>query len=165
MRKKIAGTLTSVNKPYLLFIHGTNSNTEGAFGALLDNRQFGLWNFITTTYGENILTFDHKTFTQSPLENALELLQLLPANCMLHIITHSRGGLVGDILARTSTTNTNIGFSDVEMELFPEGSISKKCMVSINTEARKKKFTGLGKPRDKILCAIHGTRLFAEYVI
>lgn len=138
MRKKIAVTITEVNKPFLLFIHGTNSNTEGAFGALLDNRQFGLWNFITTTYGENILTFDHKTFTQSPLQNVVDLLQLLPNSCILHLITHSRGGLVGDILARCSATNTNIGFSDIEMGLFADGSDSKKCMADINTLAKKK---------------------------
>jgi pimeloyl-ACP methyl ester carboxylesterase len=93
-RKRAAGQLAAVNKPYLLFIHGTNSNTEGAFGDLLDYRQFGLWSYITSTYGDNILTFDHKTFTQSPLENVLELLQLLPANTTVHLITHSRGGLV-----------------------------------------------------------------------
>ncbi len=138
MRKKIAGTLTEINKPFVLFIHGTNSNTEGAFGALVDNSEFGLWNFITATYGENILTFDHKTFTQSPLQNVVDLLQLLPNNCSLHLITHSRGGLVGDVLARCSATNTNIGFSDVELALFDEGSASKKCMIDINALAKKK---------------------------
>ena len=138
MRKKIGGTITEVSKPYLLFIHGTNSNTDGAFGALIDNRQFGLWNFIVTAYGENILTFDHKTFTQSPLQNVAELLQQLPANCILHLITHSRGGLLGDILARCSAGNTNVGFSDVEMNLFADGSISKKCMADINALAKKK---------------------------
>ena len=138
MRKKIAGSIAEVNKPFLLFIHGTNSNTEGAFGALLDNRQFGLWNFITSTYGENILTYDHKTFTQSPLQNVADLLQLLPNNCTLHLITHSRGGLVGDVLARCSATNTNVGFSEIEMGLFTDGSDSKKYMVNINMLAKKK---------------------------
>ena len=138
MRKKIAGSIAEVNKPFLLFIHGTNSNTEGAFGALLDNRQFGLWNFITSTYGENILTYDHKTFTQSPLQNVADLLQLLPNNCTLHLITHSRGGLVGDVLARCSATNTNVGFSEIEMGLFTDGSDSKKYMVNINLLAKKK---------------------------
>ncbi len=138
MRKKIAGSIAEVNKPFLLFIHGTNSNTEGAFGALLDNRQFGLWNFITSTYGENILTYDHKTFTQSPLQNVADLLQLLPNNCTLHLITHSRGGLVGDVLARCSATNTNIGFSEIEMGLFTDGSDSKKYMANINMLAKKK---------------------------
>ena len=141
MRKKIASNITEVNKPFLLFIHGTNSNTDGAFGALLDNRQFGLWNFITTTYGENILTFDHKTFTQSPLQNVLEMLQQLPANCILHLITHSRGGLVGDVLARCNAGNTNIGFSDIEMGLFADGSDSKKFMADINELAKKKNIT------------------------
>ena len=138
MRKKIAGSIAEVNKPFLLFIHGTNSNTEGAFGALLDNRQFGLWNFITSTYGENILSYDHKTFTQSPLQNVADLLQLLPNNCTLHLITHSRGGLVGDVLARCSATNTNVGFSEIEMGLFTDGSDSKKYMVNINMLAKKK---------------------------
>jgi hypothetical protein len=140
-RKRTAGLLTTVNKPFLLFIHGTNSSTEGAFSDLLDYRQFGLWNIITSTYGDNILTFDHKTFTQSPLENVMELLALLPSNCTLHLITHSRGGLVGDILARASITNTNIGFSDIEMNLFPEDSSHKKCMAAINTLARQKNIT------------------------
>lgn len=141
MRKKAGGNITNVSKPFLLLIHGTNSNTDGAFGALIDNRQFGLWNFIVATYAENILTYDHKTFTQSPLQNALELLQLLPAKCTVHLITHSRGGLVGDIIARCSAGNSNIGFSDVEMELFPDNSVSKKCMAAINELARKKNIT------------------------
>ena len=138
MKKKPAGQLTAVNKPFLLFIHGTNSSTEGAFGALTDIRQFGLWNYIVSTYGENILTYDHKTFTQSPLQNIAELLQLLPAKCTLHLITHSRGGLLGDILARCSSTNTNIGFSDVEMELYADGSAGRKNMLAINELAKKK---------------------------
>lgn len=138
MKKKPAGQLSAVNKPFLLFIHGTNSSTEGAFGSLTDTRQFGLWNYIVSTYGENILTYDHKTFTRSPLQNIAELLQLLPAKCTLHLITHSRGGLLGDILARCSATNTNVGFSDVELELYADGSAGRKNMLAINELAKKK---------------------------
>ena len=141
MRKKIAGTITDVNKPFLLFIHGTNSNSEGAFGALMDQRQFGLWNYIVSTYGDNVLTFDHKTFTQSPLQNAFELLKLLPTNCTVHLITHSRGGLVGDLMARASAGNINIGFSEIEMSLFPENSTSRKYMADINELAKQKNVT------------------------
>ncbi|MEO6546606.1 MAG: CHAT domain-containing protein [Ferruginibacter sp.] len=141
MRKRIATGIKDISKPFLLFIHGTNSNSEGAFGALIDKKQFGLWNYICTTYGDNILTFDHKTFSQSPLQNALELIQQLPANCLLHLITHSRGGLVGDILARASSANNNIGFSDIEMELMATEGDSKKYMEDINTLARQKNIT------------------------
>lgn len=140
-RKKVAGPLKDTNKPYLLFIHGTNSNTEGAFGDLLAYKQFGLWNFISSTYGDNILTWDHKTFTQSPLENVIDLLQQLPAGVTLHLITHSRGGLLGDILARTSSANTNIGFSDAELALFAEGSNESICMQKINELAKEKNIT------------------------
>ena len=111
-RKMTATSFKDNNKPYLLFIHGTNSNTEGAFGELINNKAGGLWNFITSTYGENILAFDHKTLTQSALQNAQQLLELLPVNCTVHLITHSRGGLVGDIIARADASNNTIGFTD-----------------------------------------------------
>lgn len=137
-RKRTAGQLKEVKKPYLLFIHGTNSNTEGAFGDLAEYKQFGLWDFVTTTYGDNILTWDHKTFTHSPLENVVDLLQLLPSGIVLHLITHSRGGLVGDILARASSGNINIGFSDAELAMFEDGSNTKICMETINTLAKEK---------------------------
>ncbi|MCW3092002.1 MAG: Lecithin:cholesterol acyltransferase [Ferruginibacter sp.] len=141
MRKKIAGNISNVSKPFLLFIHGTNSNSDGAFGALIDKKQFGLWNYILTSYGDNVLTFDHKTLTHSPLQNALELMQQLPANSILHLITHSRGGLVGDILARVSSGNTNIGFSDIEMNLMDGEGDARKYMEDINALAKQKNIT------------------------
>lgn len=138
MRRKCAVNITDVKRPFLLFIHGTNSNTEDAFRGLKENRQLGLWNYITSTYGENILSFDHKTFTQSPLKNALELLQSLPADCTIHLITHIRGGLIGDILARVNAGNINIGFNDAEMKLLAESSSSKEYMEEINALAATK---------------------------
>ena len=140
-RKMTATSFKDTKKPYLLFIHGTNSNTEGAFGELINNKAGGLWNFITSTYGENILAFDHKTLTYSALQNAQQLLELLPANCTVHLITHSRGGLVGDIIARADASNNTIGFTDAEMAALDSRPADITCMKAIIKIATAKMIT------------------------
>lgn len=106
----------SVDKPYLLFIHGTNSDTVGAFSSLKTN---GTFEKIVTQYESNILAFQHRTLTESPLANAVLLAKSLPNDSTLHIISHSRGGLVGDILSKYAANNGNSqkGFNDDEINL------------------------------------------------
>ena len=104
---------TDPSKPILLFIHGTNSSTEGSFGEIFGTP---LWAYLTQAYGNNILGYQHATLMQSPLSNALDLMQQLPPNARLHIITHSRGGLVGEIISRfDGDMPGSIGFSDKEI--------------------------------------------------
>ncbi|ADB36653.1 CHAT domain-containing protein [Spirosoma linguale] len=94
---------------YLLFIHGTMSSAKGAFDKLKDTP---VWTFINQTYENRVLAFQHKTLTQSPLENVLELVKELPKTATLTLISHSRGGLVGDILNRFCLSDTSKrGFS------------------------------------------------------
>ncbi|MDQ3278876.1 MAG: hypothetical protein M3Q06_11155, partial [Bacteroidota bacterium] len=137
-RKRAADVITDVSKPFLLFIHGTNSSATGAFGSMLDNSDTGLWKTITDTYGENILAFEHKTLTESPLQNARQLLDLLPSGITLHLITHSRGGLVGDLLARAHAGNSTVGFTDLELELMRDRATDLEMMKAINQSARAK---------------------------
>jgi CHAT domain-containing protein len=106
-------TVEKTGSPYLLFLHGTASSTKGSFGDLLNT---DLWLHIQKTYGNNVLAFQHESLTKSPLHNALELVSALPKNASLHIISQSRGGLVGDILSRLFTSNDNSrGFSQAEI--------------------------------------------------
>ncbi|GAB3010392.1 hypothetical protein GCM10027051_10160 [Niabella terrae] len=103
-------------KPLLLFIHGTASSTTGSFVSLKTNT---LWTDIQERYGSNILAFEHQTLTKSPLENLLELLRLLPDSSQpIDIITHSRGGLVGDLLVRFSENPS--GFPAASLDLLKE---------------------------------------------
>ncbi|MCU7617369.1 CHAT domain-containing protein [Chryseobacterium sp. PBS4-4] len=99
------------DKAYLLFIHGTNSDTLGAFSALKKNETFTK---IRDIYGDSVLAFQHRTLTESPLKNAVDLAKKLPDNGEFHIISHSRGGLVGDVLCKYSE---NTGFSKDHIEL------------------------------------------------
>jgi CHAT domain-containing protein/pimeloyl-ACP methyl ester carboxylesterase len=95
---------------YLLFLHGTASSTAGAFGELNGSM---VWNYITQTF--TVLAFQHETLTKSPLQNVLELVQELPQAATLTLISHSRGGLVGDILNRFCVENRLLrGFSEKE---------------------------------------------------
>ncbi|MBB1286914.1 CHAT domain-containing protein [Flavisolibacter sp. BT320] len=137
-RKRTADVFPDLAKPFLLLIHGTNSNATGAFGGLLDKPDHGLWKTITDAYGENILAFEHKTLTESPLQNTRQLLELLPSNSTLHLITHSRGGLVGDLLARASAGNSTIGFSETELALMQDRTTDLETMEAINGLARTK---------------------------
>ena len=103
----------ATNKPFLLFLHGTNSSTSGSFGELAATE---LWKYIQQSYAQNVLAFQHETLTKSPLKNVLDLVKQLPSNAVLHLISHSRGGLVGDILSRFCVDNeNNAGFSEDEI--------------------------------------------------
>jgi hypothetical protein len=84
--------------PILLFIHGTASHTVGGFG---DLGTFGAardWEVLKQKFGDRIFGFEHRTFSESPIDNALALAETLPAGATLSLVTHSRGGLVGDLI-------------------------------------------------------------------
>lgn len=82
-------------RPALVFIHGTGSHTLGGFGALPGSKA---WADLQQQFGEHIYGFEHRTFSESPVDNALQLVTVLPRGARLHLVTHSRGGLVGDLL-------------------------------------------------------------------
>jgi hypothetical protein len=85
------------NLPVLVFVHGTGSNTLGSFGDLpLDERD--LWSVLQRHFSGGIYAYEHRTLSESPIENALELLAALPNGLQLNLVSHSRGGLVADLL-------------------------------------------------------------------
>ncbi len=49
-------------------------------------------------YGDDIFAFEHRTLTEGPIANALALARALPEDARLHLVTHSRGGLIGELL-------------------------------------------------------------------
>lgn len=107
-------TPEAARKTYLLFIHGTNSSTSGSFNGLKDSPT---WSFIRSRYATSVLAFQHETLTKSPLLNLLELVRALPAESTIHVITHSRGGLIGDLLARfCNADENNRGFDQHEID-------------------------------------------------
>ncbi|MGH8480045.1 MAG: CHAT domain-containing protein [Gammaproteobacteria bacterium] len=84
--------------PLLIFIHGTASHTLGAFRDLRAPGASTDWEPLARRFGERVFGFEHRTFSESPIDNALFLAHALPAGARLSLVTHSRGGLVGDLL-------------------------------------------------------------------
>ena len=91
------------DKPYLVFLHGTLSSTWGSFGELWSPERARELSLLKQAYGDRILGFEHPTLAVSPLQNALDLANALPVGATIHLISHSRGGLVGELLCRSQS--------------------------------------------------------------
>ena len=84
--------------PILVFIHGTFSDTQGTFGKLWTNHPQRV-RALFTSYGGRVYGLDHPTLGASPIANAVTLAEALPKGSRLHLVTHSRGGLVAEVMA------------------------------------------------------------------
>lgn len=86
----------------VLFLHGTASSTAGSFSGLWEGETVGEADFQALAQRCELYAWEHRTLTVSPLRNAVELLRALAplrAGQRLHLVSHSRGGMVGDLLA------------------------------------------------------------------
>ena len=81
----------------LVFVHGTGSSTLGSFGELRSGDR-DLWGALQAKFSGGIYGFEHRTLSQSPIENAIELVRALPIGAQICLVSHSRGGLVADLL-------------------------------------------------------------------
>ena len=86
------------DKPILVFIHGTASRTLGSFGAFCEGDASQEWRTLRASFGKHIYAFEHRTMSESPIDNALALAEHLPEGAQVSLVTHSRGGQVGDLL-------------------------------------------------------------------
>ncbi|MBK9783305.1 MAG: CHAT domain-containing protein [Betaproteobacteria bacterium] len=94
--------------PILIFLHGTASSTEGSFGKLWDpaNTEGGrLRQTLAPIYGKRVFGLEHRSLSESPLANAIDLIERLPERAEVHLVSHSRGGLVGELIALSGCAN------------------------------------------------------------
>ncbi|MGY3442888.1 tetratricopeptide (TPR) repeat protein [Bradyrhizobium sp. USDA 4473] len=64
------------------------------------------------SYGNRVYALDHPTLGASPIANAITLAEAAPKGARLHLLTHSRGGLVAEVLARVCA---NPRLSDLDL--------------------------------------------------
>ncbi len=147
------------NVPYLLLLHGTISSTVRSFGDLI-NEQGQLWPQIYSAYNGNVLAFEHHTLHKSPLENALELIKRLPDNIDLHILSHSRGGLIAEILARVHTSNQV--FTEEEISILQNAERTDDINIITNIREQLIKKSLRVSKVIRVACPAEGTELLSN---
>ncbi len=121
----------------VILLHGTFSSTEGSFGGLVqgefpsDGRGgldalTGRWGRLVRHFEDSvagrthIYGFEHRTLSKSPVQNAIDLLssEQLPRGAKIHLLSHSRGGMVGELLARAGRVNAGEDpIDDLDLEI------------------------------------------------
>ncbi|WP_187431193.1 hypothetical protein ROLI_013600 [Roseobacter fucihabitans] len=98
-------------EPMLVLVHGTFSSTVGSFGDLAEGSedQPDLWSFLQSAFPGGIYALEHRTVTESPLQNAIDLVESLPKGARVSLLSHSRGGLVAELLARGARFDLETG--------------------------------------------------------
>jgi pimeloyl-ACP methyl ester carboxylesterase len=143
----------------LLFLHGTASTTLGSFGGLAEDARQREWLAIQEAYGDRIYALEHKTLSVSPIENAIETLEALPENATLHIVSHSRGGLVGELLCRGHLVGRDEAFTAEELALLEaSGQSQRLAHLGELLEAKRPKVERFVR----VACPARGTILASE---
>lgn len=143
-------------KPILLFLHGTASSTTGSFGELWTPTQAAVRQSLHKEYGINVAAFEHRTLTESPIQNALALAQELPAGAKLHLVSHSRGGLIGELLCRSGVQEQAEPFSEADFKLL-ETESSREELRALNAKLLEKRL--VIERFVRVACPARGTTL------
>ena len=147
----------------IIFIHGTASKFESGFS----NIDAAYWQRIHRHYGGEVYAFNHPTLTASPVRNALDLLGELPEGASFDLITHSRGGLVGDVLARCDSRLAVKGYTADEINLVAKDYSEGETETPIPEEMRE--LATVAKEKAvfihrivRVACPAQGTTLLAD---
>jgi hypothetical protein len=94
----------------LLLIHGTFSTTEKSYGGLISSGW--LTNVINSGLYQQVIALDHPTILEGPAQNVAKLVELMGPGPKfsqpMHIITTSRGGLVGKTIVNDKGIDANL---------------------------------------------------------
>ena len=146
--------------PALVFLHGTASSTSGSFGGLWSPEGGRLITPLFDAYGGRVLAFQHRTLTESPIVNALALVealeQVLPPGAVVHLVSHSRGGMIGELLARGQRRGAAPITRD-DLELFDDRPQDRASLQALTTALERARFEISRFVR--VACPARGTTL------
>jgi len=127
-------------KPYLLLLPGSVSNAEDTFGILWsDASENAFMRRAQNEFSGSILAFNCWSLSRHPITNALELVAYLPEGARLSIIGHSVGGLIGELLCRTSVSGGGAPFSDEEIAWFAEAPEIRDNLLQLSSRMLEKR--------------------------
>ena len=117
--RKLTAVPAAGSEPILVLIHGTFVDTVSTFGKLWTMHPQRVTELFDR-YSDRVYALDHPTLGVSPITNALTLAEALPTGARLHLVTHSRGGLVAEVLARVAgDVQAGRRLGDADLAFFP----------------------------------------------
>ncbi|CAN5726188.1 hypothetical protein BH11PSE8_BH11PSE8_05780 [soil metagenome] len=157
-RKRDAVPAAADGGPLLVMIHGTFVDTVSTFGKLWTLHPQSVRELFAH-YGNRVYALDHPTMGQSPIGNALTLVRAMPAGARLHLVTHSRGGLVAEVLARACGGKPP---SADELALFADARYTQH-LADLKALVKEAKAKGLQIERVvRVACPARGTLLASK---
>jgi hypothetical protein len=146
-------------QPALVLVHGTFSNTHGTFHDLWTHSPQTVRE-IFKAYHDRVYALEHRTLSASPLDNALTLVRACPkragnAKVRLHLLTHSRGGLVAEVLVRLSANDDPA--SDARHFAGPEYAGHRRVLAELRREIAERHIE-IGRVV-RVACPARGTLL------
>ncbi len=155
----------AAGQPMLVLIHGTGSYTLGSFADLRSDPAG--WERLRQRFPGGIFGFEHRTFSASPIENALALVETLPRGARVSLLTHSRGGLVGDLLCLGQVDDEAIdGYRiDTRDATDPEGLEREQQQERQRLRALRDQLAAkriVVERYVRVACPARGTRLLSE---
>jgi tetratricopeptide (TPR) repeat protein len=152
-RKITAAGEIDASGPMLVLLHGTFVDTASTFGKLWVQHPQAVRQLFEH-YGNRVYALDHPTLGESPVANARRLVALLPDGARLHLATHSRGGLVAEVLARVAGQD---GVSDEALRGFEADTTTRDELRALGREMRGR---GIRVERVvRVACPARGTLL------
>ena len=136
----------SADRPVLIFLHGTASSTRGSFGELWEPEKIDLRKKLFEQYQGNVLALEHCSLSTSPVQNAIDLAEALhralPPGARLHLVSHSRGGLVGELLCRVMVEGEREPFTAEEIDWFGRNDPEKARgdLAKLNRLLKERRF-------------------------
>ena len=107
-----------------------------------------------------MLAFQHRTLTESPIVNALALVEalerVLPPGAVVHLVSHSRGGMIGELLARGQRRGAAPITRD-DLELFDDRPQDRASLQALATALERARFDISRFVR--VACPARGTTL------
>jgi tetratricopeptide (TPR) repeat protein len=143
-------------EPMLVLLHGTFVDTASTFSPLWTMHP-GSVRALFRHYRDRVYALDHPTLGASPIANALALASTLPDGARLHLATHSRGGLVAEVLARVCGQNGELSTEDLAHFDGTEYLAQRDDLLAL---AARVKTRGLKVERVlRVACPMRGTLL------
>ena len=143
--------------PVLVLIHGTFSNTSGTFQKFWIEHPQRVSDLFAS-YKQAVYALDHPTLGTSPIGNALALVRALRAGTRLHLLTHSRGGLVAEVLARAC--HTGVGANDLDYFKGADYETQRDELKTLGQLVKEKNITVTRLVR--VACPARGTLLASK---